>query len=139
MTADCFDVICFKIKVTPVPGFNSRRTEGSKKHGPVFSPEANAVDSSCFSRDGSPMFLNQRVLDFMYLVISMDFPIRSMRTWLSKRLPPHPPVVTLSPYLLGLSHLSVHFHDRAGCSVTARNRAFILVRSFFFFLELMLA
>lgn len=51
VTADFFDVICFKIKVTPVPGFNSHRAEESKKHGPVFSPEANAFNSACFSPD----------------------------------------------------------------------------------------
>lgn len=85
---------------------------------------------------GDFVFLNQRLLVFMYLVISMDFPIRSMRTWLSKRLPPHSPVVTLSPYPLGLSHLS-------GCIFTTALAAPLLHETVpsslhIFFLELIL-
>lgn len=85
-----------------------------------------------FPLTGDFVFLNQRLLVFMYLFSYFYGLPDKVNENLAQQTTPAP---LPSGHVIALpvrikSPVRVHFHDRAGCSVTARNHAFIFTHFF---------
>lgn len=134
--ANSFDVICFKVKVTAVRGFSSRRTGDRVKvtalcvfHGGRY------LKLTAFPVTGTSLLLNPRLL-VVYLGISLDFQVRSVRTWSPNNPFLSPPSGHVTSLTLKITSTSrVRFLDCWLLPVIAKNHASVLAQYFLFSLN----